>query len=110
METVVLYSFVSPDIKVTIEAYFNEDGGLVIDGYDIGKSVEDYFGDSDYEYMLTVPPPEVTKLYTLFAVPPDEPSALLRHLQAQFNTNHCYSDIKNFLEKNQVHYESFSWN
>jgi hypothetical protein len=109
METVLLYSFTSPDIRVTIEAYFNEAGGLVVDGYDIGKSVEDYFGDSDYEYVLTVPQPEVVKLYTLFLLYPNDPSALLRHLQSQFNTNHCYSDIKNFLEKNQVHYESFSW-
>ena len=110
METVMLFSFTGPDIKVTIEAYFNEAGGLVVDGYDIGKSVEDYFGDSDYEYVLTVPQPEVAKLYALFLLPPNEPSALLRHLQSQFNTHHCYSDIKSFLEKNPVHYESFSWN
>jgi len=62
METVLLYAFSSADIKVTIEAYFNEAGGLVVDGYDIGKSVEDYFGDSDYEYTLTVPQLEVAKL------------------------------------------------
>ena len=110
METILLYSFTSSDIKITVEAYFNEAGGLVVDGYDIGKSVEDYFGDSDYEYMLTVPPPEVAKLYRLFALDPTDPPALLRHLQSQFNTNHCYSDIQNFLEENQVHYESFSWN
>ena len=109
MESVTLFSFTSPDIRVTVEAYFNETGGLVVDGYDIGKSVEDYFGDSDYEYMLTVPLPEVAKLYALFSLSPNDPSALLRHLQSQFNSNHCYSDIKNFLEKNQVHYESFSW-
>jgi hypothetical protein len=109
METVLLYSFISPDIKVTIEAYFNEPGGLVVDGYDIGKSVKDYFGDSDYEYILTVPQVEVAKLYALCSLPLNDAPALLRHLQSRFNTNHCYSDIKSFLEKNQVRYESFSW-
>jgi len=105
----VLYSFTGPDIKITIEAYFNEAGALVVDGYDIGKTVADYFGDSDYEYMLTVPQTELPKLYTLFALHTGEPTALLHRLQSQFNTNHCYSDIKNFLEKHGVHYTSFSW-
>ena len=83
METVMLFSFTGPDIKVTIEAYFNEAGGLVVDGYDIGKSVEDYFGDSDYEYMLTVPQPEVAKLYALFRCLPTS----LPRCFATFNRN-----------------------
>jgi hypothetical protein len=27
---------------------------LVVEGYDIGKTVEEVWGDSDYEYSITV--------------------------------------------------------
>jgi hypothetical protein len=66
MEPVTLYFFQSPDINISIDAYFNNEGGLVIDGYDIGKIVEGYFGDSDYEYILTVPQLEAPANYMIY--------------------------------------------
>ena len=38
----------------TLEAIVKPSGELILEGYDIGKSVEDFFGDSDYEYWRTV--------------------------------------------------------
>jgi hypothetical protein len=55
MEKLTLYHFENPDIKVTIEAYFREEW-LLVEGYDIGKRVEEVWGDSDYEYATGVPP------------------------------------------------------
>ncbi|MDZ7648279.1 MAG: hypothetical protein U5K54_14460 [Cytophagales bacterium] len=57
-----LYHFVSDDIKVAIGAYF-EGGLLVIDGYNIGKRVKEYWGDSDYECVLKIPAIGVDFLY-----------------------------------------------
>ncbi len=37
-----------------LEIKVDEEGDLVFEGYDIGDSVEEYWGDSDYEYWLTV--------------------------------------------------------
>ncbi|MCO5257693.1 MAG: hypothetical protein M9926_13155 [Lentimicrobium sp.] len=43
MQKVTLYFLERPDIKINIELYFNGSGQLILDGYDIGKSVK-YFG------------------------------------------------------------------
>ncbi len=51
----------------SMELYF--DGNqLVFDGYDIGKTVEDAWGDSDYEYSYTIEPAEVEMLYANLSV------------------------------------------
>lgn len=33
-----------------LEAYINDDGDLVLEGYDIGEAPKQFWGDSDYEY------------------------------------------------------------
>jgi hypothetical protein len=110
MERIVLFTSTTPDIKVTIEAYFDAERNLVVEGYDIGKQVEEYWGDSDYEYATTIPKEEVTKLYVLFNLREDVGTTnLLSVLQAKFNTNSCYSDFREFLEKNGILFKSFSW-
>ena len=110
MDRVLLFSSVTPGIKITIEVYFDENGKLVVDGYDIGKTVEEYWGDSDYEYSVSLAPPEIHKLYQLFDVPVGEKIELLRTIQVRYHTNHCYSEFRDFLSRNQIHFESFSWN
>lgn len=35
-------------------AKIDDDGDLVLEGYDIGETPKKYWGDSDYEYWLTV--------------------------------------------------------
>jgi hypothetical protein len=109
MDSVLLFSLTNDTIKVTVEAYFNVTGSLVIDGYDIGKKVEEYWGDSDYEYSSTVAPDEVKKLYALFQLKDGEQQELLLAIQARFNTNTCYSELQNFLDVNKIKYEGFSW-
>jgi hypothetical protein len=104
---VILFQFKSSEIKISVDAYF-ENGNLVIDGYDIGKTVDEFWGDSDYEYTTTVFPDEVKKLYSLLNVPEDQ-NALLEEVAKRFNTNTCFSDFRNFCEKNGVKYEGFSW-
>lgn len=44
MEKVVLFYLERPDIKISMEIYFNEKDQLCFDGYDIGKSVEGLWG------------------------------------------------------------------
>lgn len=105
---VLLYEFQTRDIRVTIEAYFNK-GKLVVEGYDIGKTVEESWGDSDYEYSTTIHPEEVKKLYTLFKVREGDKYQLLFALQRRFNTNSCYSEFCDFLLKNNIKSEGFSW-
>lgn len=67
MEWVTLYYHEESEIKISIEAYF-ENEMLVIDGYDIGPSVKEYWGDSDYEYSIKVPADGVSFLYSHFNI------------------------------------------
>ena len=45
---VILFQFKNEGISIQIEAKF-DNGDLVIEGYDIGRTVKEYWGDSDYE-------------------------------------------------------------
>ena len=109
MDSILLFSMHTPEIKVTIEAYFDSNGNLVVDGYDIGKRVDEYWGDSDYEYTTTVLPVEVKKLYPLFELPEGSANELLVALQSRFHTNKCYSEIQTFLDDHNIKYTGFSW-
>jgi hypothetical protein len=110
MDRVLLFSFVTPAIKITIETYFDKSGNLVVEGYDIGKTVEEYWGDSDYEYSFSLEPTEADKLYPLFGINAGEKVELLRAIQLRYHSNHCYSEFRDFLSRNHIHFESFSWN
>ena len=107
MDSITLFAFQDDTIKISIEAYF-EGNTLIIDGYDIGKKVKDYWGDSDYEYKLTIPPMSVEFLCGHFGIV-YSPSVLLQTLAAKFNTNTCFSDIRNLLDAHKQPCEGFSW-
>ena len=109
MEKVLLFSLTTENIKVTVEAYFDETDNLIIEGYDIGKTVEEYWGDSDYEYTSTITTEEVNKLYALFNLPAASKKELLSALQSSYHTNTCYSEIQNLLDLNKIKYTGFSW-
>ena len=105
--TQTLYRFKDEEISIHVEAYF-ENGNLVVSGYDIGKKVETYWGDSDYEYDTIVLKGEVNKLYDLLNVTHLE-EVLLAALANKFNTNSCYSEFQTFLDENKIIYSGSSW-
>jgi hypothetical protein len=108
MNRITLYQYNSPDIMITIEAYFNKED-LVIDGHDIGKTVDEHWGGSDYEYHTTVPAEEVKKLYRLMNVIEGDKDGLLNAIAKIYNTNSCFSEFNDFLRKNGINIEGFSW-
>ena len=48
--------------SIHIDVRINENGELLFSGQDIGEAPSEIFGDSDYEYWLTVPAAEKDKL------------------------------------------------
>jgi hypothetical protein len=48
--------------SIYIDVRINENGDLLFSGQDIGSAPEEIFGDSDYEYWLTVPASEKDRL------------------------------------------------
>ena len=105
---VTLFHLQNDEIKITVEARFDGEA-LVIDGYDIGRRVQEYWGDSDYEYTSTIKPQDVSRVYENLGVPVGNKEALLQALAARFHTNTCYSEIQQWLDNHQIPYEGFSW-
>jgi len=109
IEKVTLYYLERPDIKISMQIYFNEKGQLYFDGYDIGKTVEEVWGDSDYEYTYTIESKEVNKFYRIFNLKTGDKSGLLQAIKNRFSVNEAYSLFGNFMEENDIKYESFTW-
>lgn len=107
-ESITLYHLEREDITIRIVARFEEDK-LVIDGYDIGKTVERAWGDSDYEYVMTVPVAGLPPLYGLLNVKADDRKGLLRAIARRFHGNECWSNLEKFLAKNNIDHDSFTW-
>ena len=104
--SVMLFQLQTEFVKVSIEAYFEGDN-LIVDGYDIGKSVEEFWHREDYEYKLTIPPESVLWMMNHFNA--QTKSELLQTLAAQYNHNKCYSAIRDLLDSNKQPCSGFSW-
>ena len=106
--SITLYHLERKDIKIDIVARFDE-GNLIIDGYDIGKTVEEAWGDSDYEYVMTIPERSLPLLYRLLGVEEGDRKMLLKALAKRFHGNNCFSALGDFLDKNNIEHETFTW-
>ena len=104
-----LFEFKNSTISISMELFFDGKDQLVFEGYDIGSTVNDYWGDSDYEYGFTIEPQEVRKLYQLLAVHADDKGALLQEIKDRFGGNHAYSKLTTFLEENHIDFHGSSW-
>ena len=109
MERIILFKLERPDIKISMEMYFNEKGQLIFDGYDIGKTVEDAWGDSDYEYGYTIEAVEVDKLYSLLGIEDSNRHSLLSELKKRFEGNKAYSELGDFMTENNIDYSGSTW-
>ncbi len=107
-EFITLHHLEREDIKIDIVARF-EKGNLIIDGYDIGKTVKEAWGDSDYEYVMTIPAGNLPALYRLLEVEVGDRKALLEAVARRFHGNRCFSSLGKFLDQNGIDHETFTW-
>lgn len=70
--TVTLVATVQQSISIRLSASIGE-RGLVIEGQDVGPGVAAIWGDSDYEYWLTVSPEHFDRMTTGLADKLGEP-------------------------------------
>lgn len=105
----MLFYLERPDIKISMQIYFTEKGQLYFDGYDIGKTVDDLWGDSDYEYVYTIEPGEVNKFYQLFNIQNGDKSVLLREIKNRFSVNEAYTLFGEFMRVNNISFSRFSY-
>jgi len=79
---------------------------LVLEGYDIGKTVEKFHGDSDYEYSITVKGNDLEKLYHLNNIDPGKKNELLDTISDKINGNYAYSLFRQYLKDNDIEFEA----
>lgn len=109
MYTVTLYSFCGPGIKISMDMYFNDEGQLIFDGCDIGKNVKDHWGDSNYEYMYTIDPEHVLKIYDFLTVTRGKKRALLTKIKELFAGEGAYRTFGEFLDKEKIEYCGYTY-
>jgi hypothetical protein len=84
----------SSDGEVSLlQAYIDDNGDLVLAGYDLGESVREVWGDSDYEYWRRVRAEHV-------------PEVLLQLLKERFSVD---TEFRQWLETNGIKAELQSW-
>ena len=77
----------------TLVAKIEENGDLMLEGYDLGESPKKFWGDSDYEYWRTV-----EKKY--------KDTILLWLIKERFNSD---SDFSDWLEEKGIPSKFMSW-
>jgi hypothetical protein len=70
--------------------------------------VQQWWGDSDYEYAMTFPPDSVDKLRAVMHLPKGAKEELLEAIEAAFSGKESYNQLGEFFQKNDIQYESIS--
>lgn len=94
MHEVMLKEIRSDDGSVSwLKAYLDKNGDLVLERYDLGGQVEEFFGDSDYESWRRVKATHV-------------PEVLLQLIKDRFTSDVAFHD---WLESKGIPDEFSSW-
>lgn len=104
----ILFEQNSPNFKTKIELYFDKEGNFVMDGYDIGKGVNELLGDSDYEYQITVACKDVPLVYKLFNVSNNSSENLFEVIKTHYSKETGFSEFRSYLESNNIVHRFFS--
>jgi len=99
-QSVSLCELKRPRISIYVTASLAE-GELIISGQDIGEAPEEFWGDSDYEYWLTVPSADTEKFFKLLCAdnPGSDPLDVLRK---RFHGESAFRGIRAFCQRNGI--------
>lgn len=106
--SIELYTIKRTDIRVYMNLGF-EGEDLKFDGHDLGTTVDEHWGSSEYEYMATVLAKDLAALYTLHGIAPGDKEALLQALAPQFSNNSGYTLFMKYLTKKGIPFETFTY-
>ena len=83
----------SERVRVRLTTRINEDGDLILDGYDSGKLVEEVWGSDNYEYSLSVKAEY-------------KDTILLNLIKERFKHD---SEFRSWLDEKQIPSDFWSW-
>ena len=100
----VLCDYRSKCVDVRVSATL-ADGTLRISGQDLGPYVEDYWGDSDYEYWYSFDEENTARLLAAIHGEDDPETALLH----AFSGEHGCSELRSLCARKKIEYSFFSY-
>ncbi len=82
-----------------------------MDGCDSGPVVLEHFGESDYEYAVTVKSDNLAKLFDILKNTSEEytQTRLLAHVRKRFCNEQGFVAFKELLEKNSIDFDTWSF-
>jgi hypothetical protein len=105
-----------------IDAEIQENGDLVVSAQDVGKAPLEWWGDSDYEFWVTVAREDKHRLLQallehkqskgveLTVELGDEDTALLTLLQEVYGGHfHAVDEFRDFLKSGDIPFQGMSW-
>ena len=95
---VTLYEYIDSSFNINSYAYFEEED-LVIDYWKLASRYED-------EYFVTIKGNDLKLLYRKLEIQPNSKSELLKKISDIFKGPDCFDNVKLFLNKNQILFES----
>ncbi|MBC8435994.1 MAG: hypothetical protein H8D88_00360 [Bacteroidetes bacterium] len=97
--------------KRDLYVVITDDGDLILDGCDSGPAVLEHFGESDYEYAVTVKADNLVKVFDLLTDSKQEyrQSSLLELIRKRFSHEYGFSEFKDLLEKQHIDFDSWSF-
>jgi hypothetical protein len=96
------------DVRVYMNLGF-EGEDLKFDGHDLGSTVNEHWGSSEYEYTATVLAKDLATLYALHGIAPGDTEGLLQALAPMFSNNSGYTLFKKYLTKEGISIETFTY-
>ena len=99
-----LCSYVSERVRIYVTADL-VDGALRLSCQDLGTAVEDFFGDSDYEYWYSFNQENTVKLFQELNALDDPAKALLERFSGESGTR----NLTAFCIKHNIRYSFFSY-
>ena len=96
------------NISIYIDLGFDR-GDLLPDGQDIGKTVEEAWGDSDYEYQVRVKSEHIPMLFRALGIDERNSKELVDLIAREINGNFSYRDFQKFLGVLKIPFETFTY-
>jgi hypothetical protein len=93
IKEIIIYDDKTVDGYNVLTAKIGDNGDFILEGIDAGKDIENFFGDSDYEYWLTI-----SKDF--------KETILLRLIKERFSS---MRDMKAWLEEKEVPFDLTSY-
>ena len=72
--------------------------------------VSDIFGDSDYEYSITISSENLPKLYEINKVEIGNKEELINALSVFLSDNKAYTLFQDYLKENDIEFTSYTYN